>query len=323
MRSSASRSSCDPGHTRPRVLITEELHASHAALGDDVEVFEEADLWSRPEDLRRQIASAEGLVVRNHTIVDRELLAAAPVLRVVGRMGAGLDNVDVEALRERGVNLVHGRGLNARAVAEYALGAAIVLVRRMTEADRQVRAGQWRRHVGLELRGQRLGVVGLGATGAELCRLGLALGMEVIGHDPFLAPPGLVAAASLEELLRRSLVVSLHVPLVPATRNLIGGAQLALMPPGAILVNAARGGVVDEVALADALRSGALGGAALDVRAKEPPPPDDPLRGLENVLLTPHLAGLTRQSQQAIAEHVLRTIRQVLLSPAKSAMPST
>src|SRR5262249_16988703 len=158
---------------------------------------------------------------------------------------------------------------------------------------------------------------------AELCRLGLALGMEVIGHDPFLAPPELVAAASLEELLRRSLVVSLHVPLVPATRNLIGGAQLALMPPGAILVNAARGGVVDEVALADALRSGALGGAALGGRAEEPPPPADPLRGLEDVLVTAQLAGLTRQSQQAIADHVLSTIRQVLLSPAKSAMPST
>src|SRR5215831_10989029 len=185
------------GGGRPRVLITEKLHASRAALGDDVQVLEEADLWSRREDLRREVASSEGLVVRNHTVVDRELLAAAPVLRVVGRLGAGLDNVDVEALRERGIDLVHGRGLNARAVAEYALGAAIVLLRRMTEADRQVRAGQWRRHVGLELRGQRLGVVGLGTTGAELCRLGLALGMEVIGHDPFVAPPDLVVPASL------------------------------------------------------------------------------------------------------------------------------
>jgi len=295
------------------VLITEELNASHAELGNDVEVLEEADLWLRRDELRRQIAGAQGLVVRNYTIVDRELLAAAPALQVVGRLGAGLDNVDAEALRERGIALVHGRGLNARAVAEYALGAAIVLVRRLTEADRQVRAGQWRRHVGLELRGQRLGVVGLGATGAELCRLGLALGMDVIGHDPFLAPPELVGAAPLEELLRRSLVVSLHVPLVPATRKLIGGAQLALMPRGAILINAARGGVVDEVALADALRSGALGGAALDVRAKEPPSSDDPLRALDNVLLTPHLAGLTTQSQQAIAEHVMSGVRQVLL----------
>jgi len=313
LRSSTSHSSCDVGRSRPRVLITEELHASHAALGADVEVLEESDLWSRREDLRRQIASAQGLVVRNHTRVDRELLAAAPVLRVVGRLGAGLDNVDVEALRERRIDLIHGGGLNARAVAEYALGAAIVLVRRMTESDRQVRAGHWLRHVGLELRGQTLGVVGLGATGAELCRLGLALGMEVIGHDPFLAPPELVVRASLEELLRRSVVVSLHVPLVPATRNLIGGAQLALMPRGAILINAARGGVVDEVALADALRSGALGGAALDVRPEEPPSSDDPLRALDNVLLTPHLAGLTRQSQEAIAEHVLRGIRQVLM----------
>lgn len=301
------------GRSRPRVLITEELHGSHDALGDDLEVLEESDLWSRRKDLLRQVGSAQALVVRNQTSVDRELLAAAPGLRVVGRLGAGLDNVDVEALRERGIDLVHGGGLNARAVAEYALGAAIVLARRMAESDRQVRAGHWRRHVGLELRGQRLGVVGLGATGAELCRLGLALGMEVIGHDPYLAPPELVVAESLDELLRRSLVVSLHVPLVPATRNLIGRAQLALMPRGAILVNASRGGVVDEVALAEALRSGALGGAALDVRAEEPPSSDDPLRALDNVLLTPHVAGLTQQSQQAIAEHVLRGIRQVLV----------
>ncbi len=300
------------GGGRPMVVIAEALHAPASLLGDGVEVLEEADLWSRREDLVRAVGRAAGLVVRNQTRVDRELLAAAPLLRVVGRLGAGLDNVDAGALRERAIDLVHGGGLNARAVAEYVLGAAVVLARRLAESDRQTRAGQWRRYAGLELRGQRLGVVGLGATGTEVCRLAMAVGMEVVGHDPYLAPPDGVESTSLEDLLRRSQIVSLHVPLVPATRNLIGPAELLLMPAGAILVNAARGGVVDEVALAAALRSGALGGAALDVRAQEPPPPDDALNALDNVLLTPHLAGLTRQSQAAIAAHVLGGVRRAL-----------
>jgi phosphoglycerate dehydrogenase-like enzyme len=176
--------------------------------------------------------------------------------------------------------------------------------------------------VGVELRGQRLGVVGLGATGAELCQLGLAVGMEVVGHDPYLgAPPG-VASVSLEELLETSLVVSLHVPLVPSTRHLIGASRLALMRRDAILINAARGGIVDEVALADSLRSGAVAGAALDVRDREPPPAGDPMRELDNVLLTPHLAGLSRQAQDAIAAFVLSGVRRVLVGEAVVQAPA-
>lgn len=311
----------NPPGDRLRVVISEALNSSLSLLGADLDVVEEADLWSRPVDLRRAVERAAGLVVRNQTSVDRPLLAAAPGLRVLGRLGAGLDNIDVGALRERGIELVHGGGLNSRAVAEYALGAALVLARRLAEADRQVRAGHWQRHVGVELRGQRLGVVGLGATGAELCRLGLAIGMEVVGHDPYLgAPPG-VAGVSLEELLRTSLVVSLHVPLLPSTRNLIGASRLALMRRDAILINAARGGVVDEAALAEALRAGALAGAALDVRDREPPPAGDPMRQLDNVLLTPHLAGLSRQAQDAIATFVLSGVRRVLVGETAAEAP--
>lgn len=306
---------------RLRVVISEALNSSAASLGADLEVVEEADLWSRPGDLRRAIEGAAGLIVRNQTRVDRGLLAAAPALRVVGRLGAGLDNIDIGALRERGIELVHGGGLNARAVAEYALGAALVLGRRLAEADRQVRAGRWQRHVGVELRGERLGVVGLGATGAELCKLGLAIGMEVVGHDLYLGPPPGVASVSLEELLSTSLVVSLHVPLVSSTRNLIGPSRLALMRHDAILINAARGGVVDEVALAEALRAGALAGAALDVRDREPPPPGDLIRQLDNVLLTPHLAGLSRQAQDAIAAFVLSRVRRVLVGETVDEAP--
>lgn len=310
-----------PAGDRLRVVISEALNSSLESLGADLEVVEEADLWSRPGDLRRAIEEVAGLIVRNQTRVDRGLLAAAPALRVVGRLGAGLDNIDIGALRERGIELVHGGGLNARAVAEYALGAALVLGRRLAEADRQVRAGRWQRHVGVELRGERLGVVGLGATGAELCKLGLAIGMEVVGHDPYLGPPPGVASVSLEELLSTSLVVSLHVPLVSSTRDLIGASRLALMRHDAILINAARGGVVDELALAEALRAGALAGAALDVRDREPPPPGDPIRQLDNVLLTPHLAGLSRQAQDAIAAFVLSRVRRVLVGETVDEAP--
>lgn len=300
----------------PRVVISEALNASRLPLGEGVEVIDRPDLWSRRDELIEALGGASALVVRNQTRVDADLLAAAPHLRVVGRLGAGLDNIDLDALRERGVELVHGAGLNARAVAEYAIGAALVLARRLSACDREVRSGRWNRFIGIELAGQRLGVVGLGAIGRELCRLGLAFGMEVVGCDPVAAAPVGVIRMSLKELLRTSMVVSVHVPLLETTRNLIGVGQLALMPPGAILINASRGGVVDEAALAAALRSGALGGAALDVRSQEPPLADDPLSSLDSVLLTPHLAGLTRQSQQAIAERVLSGVRRSVTAPA-------
>jgi (S)-sulfolactate dehydrogenase len=296
-----------------RLLITEALNASPDLVGEGLEVRLEPDLWSRRQDLLRLVGDADGLVVRNQTRVDRELLAVAPRLRVVGRLGAGLDNLDLEALRDRGVRVVSGAGLNARAVAEYVLGAILALARGLARSDREVRSGTWRRHVGVELRGRTLGVVGLGATGSEVCRLGRALGMQVLGHDPYAACPDGVESVRLDELLRRSFVVSLHAPLTPGTHHLIGERELGLMQPGALLVNAARGGLVDETALAVALRNGRLGGAAVDVRPQEPPE-DDPLRGLDKVLLTAHLAGLTEESQVAIAAHVLAGVRAAILA---------
>ncbi len=294
-----------------RILIPEALNASPDLVGEGLEVWLEPDLWSRRQDLLRLVADADGLVVRNQTRVDRELLASAPRLRVVGRLGAGLDNLDLEALRDREVRVVSGAGLNARAVAEYVLGAILDLARGLARSDREVRSGAWHRHVGVELRGRTLGVVGLGATGSEVCRLGQALGMQVLGHDPHAPCPDGVESLPLHELLQRSFVVTLHAPLTSDTRHLIGERELGLMQPGALLVNAARGGLVDETALAAALRSGRLSGAAVDVRPQEPPQ-DDPLRGLDRVLLTAHLAGLTEESQAAIAAHVLAGVRAIL-----------
>jgi (S)-sulfolactate dehydrogenase len=252
------------------------------------------------------------LIVRNETRVDAELIRRAPALRVVGRLGAGLDNLDLDALHARSIAIVHGGGLNARAVAEYVIGACLALARGLVRSDAEVRRGEWLRHVGFELRGQSLGVVGLGATGAETARLALSLGMKVGGYDPVLAPPSGVDGLGLDDLLSRSRIVSVHVPLNDATRGLLSAAQFARMPEGALVINAARGGVVDETALIAALDSGHLGGAALDVRTDEPPRGDDPFAHRSDVLLTAHLAGLTSQSQAAIALHVLNGVREAL-----------
>jgi phosphoglycerate dehydrogenase-like enzyme len=295
----------------PRVVIAEALHASPEALGDGFEIMEVPDLWSRRDELLARVAEADALVVRNMTRVDRELLAAAGMLRVVGRLGSGLDNIDLGAMRERGIELIHGRGLNSHAVAEYVIGAAVAVGRRLVESDRDVRQGRWSSFPGQELAGGTLGVVGGGETGAAVCRLGLALEMTVLCHDPYREPPYGAVRASLDDLLRRSLVVSLHVPLTEETRHLIGARELGLMRRDAILINVARGDVVDEEALAAALSAGMLGGAALDVRSHEPPV-DDPLRALDRVLLTAHLAGHTKRSQRAIADHVLAGIRNVI-----------
>lgn len=296
-----------------RVLITESVNAPLTPL-EGLEVDERAGLWRDRDVLLEAVTGCAGLIVRNETAVDQALVDAATALRVVGRLGAGLDNLDLEALGRRSIAVVHGGGLNARAVAEYVLGACFVLARHMAFSDRQVRRGEWVRHVGVELRGQTLGVIGLGATGAETARLALNAGMTVAGYDPLLSAPAGAEKVELADLLRRSRFVSVHVPLNDSTRGLLSAEELQLLPRGAFLVNAARGGVVDEDALLAALESGRLAGAALDVRPEEPPPAGDRLMQRDDVLFTAHLAGLTAESQSAIAEHVLSGVRDALRS---------
>jgi (S)-sulfolactate dehydrogenase len=297
-----------------RILICEELNAALPAAREDEHLDYMPNLWSRRSDLLIEAASASALVVRNRTRVDEELLRAASSVRAIGRLGSGLDNIDTVALQRHGISLVDGGGLNSRAVAEYVMGAMLAVARHLPRSDRELRAGLWRGRVGLEVKGQTLGVIGLGATGSEVCRLGLAIGMRVLGYDALALAPAIpgVERVTVEHLLQRSLVVTMHVPLSDETRALIGHNEIRLMPPGAILINAARGGLIDEAALSAALLSGHIGGAALDVRTVEPPPIPDPLAQFDQVLLTPHIAGWTASSQKAIAEHVLGGIRMAL-----------
>jgi (S)-sulfolactate dehydrogenase len=294
-----------------RIVISEFMDAAAvAALAGRFETRYDKDLVDRPHDLAASLAAADALIVRNRTQVNAALLAAAPALKVVGRLGVGLDNIDVKACEARGIAVIPATGANAIAVAEYVIGTAMLLLRGAYASTADVAAGRWPRPAlsnGRELGGKTLGVVGFGGIGRLAGRLGRALGMTVLGCDAQLAASDPVWAAeharacTLEALLAESDVVTLHVPLVAATRNLIDAARLAQMKPGAILVNTARGGVVDEAAVAAALRAGRLGGAALDVFEHEPLPAGSPLTGCPNLVLTPHIAGVTAESNVRVS----------------------
>jgi phosphoglycerate dehydrogenase-like enzyme len=246
--------------------------------------------------------------------VDASTLSGAPHVRVVAKCGVGLDTFDLDHLRSRGIRWVNVPGGNSGAVAEYAIGQLLALARGVSTNDALVRDGGWRPVVGRGLDGRTLGIVGYGAIGTRVGALARAFGLQIVVTDPVLDERALAAvdgrARPLPELLAVADAVTLHVPLAPDTRHLIGAAELAAMRPEAFLVNAARGGVVDETALVDALRSGTIAGAALDVTEHEPLPADSPLRGAPNLLLSPHTAGY---SDTALAV-VTRTCAESLLA---------
>jgi (S)-sulfolactate dehydrogenase len=250
------------------------------------------------------------VIVRNRTQVDTALLDAAPALRVVGRLGVGLDNIDVAACRSRHIEVIPATGANALAVAEYVIGSAMLLLRGAYRASAEVAAGEWPRvrlSAGREIHGKCLGIVGFGGIGQLSAKLAHALGMRVVAHDPAFDPDAGVwaehdvAPMTLDALLGCADVVSLHVPLLDSTRNLIDARRFALMKPTAILINTARGGTVDEAALAQALATGRLAGAALDVFTAEPLAAGSPLADAPNLLLTPHVAGVTAESNERVS----------------------
>lgn len=263
----------------------------------------------RPEDLPEVLAGVRAVVVRNQTRVDRPLLAGCPSLLIVGRVGSGLDNIDVAAAEELGVVVSAAVGANAVSVAEHTLGLALAVARRVVPLDRAVRAGRWDRQAGRELHGLTWGLLGYGATGQAVAKLVRGLGMRVMAHDPYVTAEE--ARHPLHEVVRRADVLSIHLPATPTTRHLVDAALLSTMKPDAILINVGRGEVLDESALADALAHRRLLGAALDVRASEPPA-TGPLDSLDNVVLTPHVAGITTASQARIAEMIVADLRAVL-----------
>jgi D-3-phosphoglycerate dehydrogenase len=284
------------------------------------EVVHDTSLALDREKLLHVAAGAQGLVVRNKTCVDRELLERLPHLQVVGRLGVGLDNIDVAACRERGMTVVAAKGCNAGAVAEYVLAGLFQHARFLSRCDEMTNQGIWHRQVcmGAELRVKTLGLVGVGDIGQRVAMRAQALGLLVVAYDPYLLPThvlvqdGGVQLLSLHEVCQRADYLSLHVPLTPATRHLIGAREFGVMKESAVLINTARGGIVDEAALLQSLVQRPRRFAILDVREQEPPGAQDPFTTLDNVLLTPHIAGITQESSQRVADMVLGDVDRVL-----------
>ena len=293
-----------------------------ADLARTHDVLYDAALVDRPDALLAAVAKARALIVRNRTQARGALLAAAPRLRVIGRLGVGLDNIDMEACAARGIKVFPAAGANDLSVAEYVISCALTLLRGAYAGTDAVIAGKWPRNamIGREMSGRVLGLVGFGSIARETARRAIALGMKATAFDPFIkaadpiwAASG-VSSVSLDEALRQTDVVSLHVPLTAETRDMINTATLAKMKEDAVLINAARGGVVDEAALAAALKAGKLGGAALDVFAREPldAAGGAVFAGCPNLILTPHIAGVTEESNVRVSWLTAENVRRAL-----------
>ncbi|MDQ1453225.1 MAG: D-3-phosphoglycerate dehydrogenase / 2-oxoglutarate reductase [Acidobacteriaceae bacterium] len=267
--------------------------------------------------LAAELADADALVVRSAVQVDEALLEAAPKLRVIGRAGVGVDNIDADASTRRGIVVMNTPGANAIAVAELTIGLMLALARQLPRANTLLHAGKWEKKSlqGAELRGKQLGILGLGRVGLEVARRAKAFGMELLGHDPFVAPAVArengVRLCSVDELFRTADFLTLHVGLTPQTAGIINAATLATMRKNVRIVNCARGELIDDAALVAALKSGQVAGAALDVFSQEPLK-DSPYFGLDNMILTPHIAGSTGEAQEAVGVQIAQQVKEYL-----------
>lgn len=307
-----------------KIVVTEFIdEAALKAFGAAFCVVNDPTLVDDRSRLVTEIADAVGLIVRNRTRVDQALIDAAPMLRAIGRLGVGLDNIAVDAAVARGIRVLPATGANTIAVAEYVMATTLTLLRGAYFATAAVAAGAWPRNalVGREISGKVIGLVGYGGIARAVGARAHAFGMSVMASDPMLSPNdpawGEVMNVSLDTLLMTADVVSLHVPLAIDTRNLINAEKIGLMKKNAVLINTARGGVVDEAALALALREKRIGGAALDVFVEEPLSEAHGARfaGIDSVILTPHIAGVTEESNVRVSAVTVDQVMAALLSP--------
>ena len=290
-----------------------------ATFGKD-NVLYDAKLVDRPDDMAAAVADCEVFIVRNRTQVRGALLDACKSAKVIGRLGVGLDNIDVPACEARGMKVIPATGANALAVAEYVIATAMMLRRASYLSTSDVASGKWPRNAlsaGRETAGSTLGLIGFGSIGQMTGALAHGLGMKVIAYDPALpeghaAWNGTAHRADLATLITSADVISLHVPLVDATRNMFNAERISAMKPGAILINTARGGIVDDAALVAALKSGHLGGAAIDVFATEPLPASDVFAGCPNLILTPHIAGVSFEANVRVSSMIADAVIKAL-----------
>jgi len=302
-----------------RVLVTDSVARSGLEPlldADGLEVVSVDDSGS--DEFVAALADADALIVRSATKVTRDMLSLGPRLRAVGRAGVGVDNVDIPAATEHGIAVFNAPGGNTIAAAELTMALLISVARRIPAAEASLRAGRWNRadFKGVELRGKVLGLIGAGRIGSEVGIRCKAFDMDVIAYDPYLSPTRAdelgIEMVGLEDVIQRGDFISIHVPLTDETRGIIGSEALESMKPTAFVVNASRGGVLDEVVLAKALQDGVIAGAALDVYEMEPLPVDSPLRAAPNLVLTPHLGASTAEAQEGVATEVAHKIRLLL-----------
>jgi len=302
------------------ILVTEAMSgAPLTALQSKFEVVHLPNLWKTRDALIEKVSQATALLIRNQTQIDREILSHAKQLRIIGRAGVGLDNIDMKAASENGVVVSFSPGANANAVAELTIGFAVALSRKVPAADRHARQGGWDRmqFLGQEISGRTMAVIGCGAIGRLTARKAIAMGMRVLGYDPFLDPrsPALsgidLELVSFDEAVSRAEYISCHVPANAETHEMFDARCFAKMKRGAFFINTSRGNAVNEPALIDALASGQLAGAALDVRTEEPAPVG-PLNAVDNLLLTPHIGGLTHEAQAAVLQMICSDVQAVL-----------
>jgi D-3-phosphoglycerate dehydrogenase len=302
-----------------KVLVSDKLSDQGVKILSDAGLTVDVNTKLSPQELLQAIPNYEGLVVRSGTKVTKEVLAAATKLKVVGRAGSGLDNVDLEEATRRGIVVMNTPGGNTITTAEHSISLMLSMVRMIPQATASTKAGKWEkgRFTGIELYNKVLGVIGMGQIGGHVARLAQGLLMRVIAYDPYLSPETAqkagVEKVSLEELFRRADIITVHVPLTPETTKLINADSFKLMKNGVRIVNCARGGIVDETALYDALASGKVAGAAMDVFEKEPVDPNNPLLQSEAVVCTPHVGAATTEAQEQVAVAIAEQMADYLI----------
>jgi D-3-phosphoglycerate dehydrogenase len=303
-----------------KILVSDPLSEEGLKILKDSKEFQvDVKTELKPEELKAIIKDYQALVVRSATKVTKEVIAAADNLKVIGRAGVGLDNVDLEAATQKGIIVMNTPGGNTISTAEHTMSMVLALSRNIAQANASTKKAEWKRSkfMGVELYGKSLGIVGFGRIGKEVAKRALSFGMKVLAYDPFLSREVAeelgIEVVELNELLKNADYITVHTPLTDETKHMISAAQLALMKKGVRLINCARGGIIDEVALINAIKEGKVAGAALDVFEKEPLSAESELLKLDNVILTPHLGASTEEAQVNVAIEVSEIVRDALL----------
>ena len=305
---------------KPTILVSDDVSESGLQPLRDAGFAVKKQTGLTAEALRAALADYEGLIVRSETKVTAELMDAAKKLRVIGRAGVGVDNIDVAAATTHGIVVMNAPDGNTITTAEHTIALLVALARRVPQANISLKSGRWerKRFIGTELQGKTLGVIGLGRIGRVVANRGRALGMKVVAFDPFVAPEQArdleLELKPLDEVLAQAHFLTIHTPLTRETRGIIGADAFAKMKHGVRIINCARGGLIDEDALHEAIKSGKVAGAALDVFQQEPPPEDHPLLLRDEVIVTPHLGASTAEAQEGVAVTVAEQMRDYLLT---------